>query len=79
MKETFTELREVLQEKDIQTKWLSSRQWETMLQFTHGDEHADVQIWHTGKGMISKFNFLQGSRELFKEIVAVIKAAYQLD
>lgn len=79
MKDTFSGLSELLNQKNIKTKIILSHNWETIFRFSKLDEQVEVQVWHSGQGMISKFNFLQGNSKLFGQIVDTVKTTYGMD
>ena len=79
LKDVFSELAERLGQKGIKTRFISGKQWEKTLQFANLNEQVYVQVWHKADGLISSFNYLQGSMRLFKDIVSTIRTIYQLD
>ncbi|WP_172200658.1 nuclease-related domain-containing protein [Saccharibacillus qingshengii] len=74
----FTELIALLDQENIKTKIKFSHDWQAVLGFSCADEKADVQVWYTGGGMVSKFNFLQGSLDIFEQVVGMIRVTYGL-
>ncbi|WP_169833754.1 nuclease-related domain-containing protein [Saccharibacillus sacchari] len=75
---SFTELVDILDKENIKTKIKSSHSWHAVLRFSRTDEQVDVQVWYTGGGMVSKFNFLQGSLDIFEQVVGMIRITYGL-
>ena len=79
MKNIFVELIMILSEKEIQTKVIALHDWSLIFEFSNLDEYVNVQVWYSGKGMISKFNYLQGSLGLFKNVLNIIQTTYGIE
>ncbi|MBV7504803.1 NERD domain-containing protein [Bacillus sp. sid0103] len=69
----------ILENYDIQMKVLDFHDWNLILSFSNKENNVRIQLWYTGDGMISKFYYIDGSKELFSEIVGLIKEIYVLD
>ena len=78
MEDYFNKLIDFLKNRNIKTTVKSSQEWSVCLEFTKGKEIVEVQCWYNSHGMISKFNRIEGSNELFDEIVLSIKEKYSL-
>ena len=79
MKSYLEEFTAILENYDIQMKVLDYHEWNLILSFANQKNNVDIQLWYNGEGMISKFSYIDGSKELFSEIVGLIKEVYVLD
>lgn len=79
MKNIFVEFITILSGKEIQTKVIALHDWSLIFEFSNLDEYVNVQVWYSGKGMISKFNYLQGSLGLFKNVLNIIQTTYGIE
>lgn len=79
MKSYLEEFAAILENHDIQMKLLDYHEWNLILSLSNQKNNVDIQLWYNGDGMISKFSYIDGSKELFSEIVRLIKEIYVLD
>ncbi|MGG4489724.1 nuclease-related domain-containing protein [Metabacillus idriensis] len=79
MKSFLKEFAAILENYDIKMKVLDYHEWNFILCFANQKNNVDIQLWYKGDGMISKFSYIYGSKELFSEIVGLIKEVYVLD
>lgn len=68
----------LLNSRDINASVQTAVKWCEHFVFTRADETVEVLCWYDSHGMISKFNRINGSNEMFDEIVAIIKETYSL-
>ncbi|WP_127537483.1 nuclease-related domain-containing protein [Paenibacillus illinoisensis] len=79
MKSFLQEFASILENYDIQMKVLGYHKWNLILSFANQNNNVGIQLWYNGDRMISKFSYIDGSKELFSEIVRLIKEIYVLD
>lgn len=79
MKPYMQELAAILEKDEIQMKVSGHHEWNLLLHLVSRNNNVDVQLWYNGDGMISKFIYIEGSKELFSKIVELIKEVYSLD
>jgi hypothetical protein len=75
----FEVLIALLDSRRINTTIITTQEWMVIFRFAKGDDRADVQCWYDSHGMVSKFNFINGSEDLYSEIVSFIKDTYSLE
>lgn len=68
----------LLNSRNIKAKVKIAQKWSVYLEFTKANEIVEVQCWYNSNDLISKFNRTVGSKELFDEIVVIIKETYSL-
>jgi hypothetical protein len=66
----------LLDSRGIQGAVRNAAKWCAHGTFSRADEAVDVLCWYDSQGMISQFNRVSGSIELFDEIVTIIKETY---
>lgn len=79
MKSYLEEFVAILENYDIQMKLLDYHEWNLILSFANQKNNVDIQLWYNGDGMISKFSYIDGGKDLFSEIVGLIKEVYVLN
>lgn len=79
MEKYFNELIILLNSRNINGKVNLSQKWSVYLEFSKKNQIVNIQCWYNSHGMISKFNCIEGSKELFNEIVEIIKETYSLN
>lgn len=79
MEEYFNELIILLNSRNINGKVKLSQKWSVYLEFSKKNQIVNIQCWYNSHGMISKFNYIEGSKELYNEIVEIIKETYSLN
>ncbi|ERG68072.1 NERD domain-containing protein [Exiguobacterium chiriqhucha] len=78
MRPFIEELSQHLQNADIQLRVIKAQDWELILQFHNHQEYVEVQTYYNGKGMVSKFNYLDGDVDVYKQVVELIQKRYVL-
>lgn len=78
MKSFFEELIELLGNYDIQMTLIQYHEWNLIFNFSKNKIDVKIQIWYNKFGMISNFLYIEGSNELYDEIVELIKEIYIL-
>lgn len=78
MGDYFDVLIGLLNSRNINATIKTAQKWSVYLEFAKANERVAVQCWYNSHGMISKFNRIDGSKELFDEIVVIIKETYLL-
>lgn len=68
----------LLNSRNINATVNISQKWSAYFEFTKVNETVEVQCWYNSNDMISKFNRIAGSNELFDEIVGIIKETYSI-
>lgn len=76
MKPFIEELSQHLQHADIQLRVIKAQDWELILQFHNHQEYVEVQTYYNSKGMVSKFNYLDGDVDVYKKVVELIQKSY---
>ncbi|QCU12993.1 NERD domain-containing protein [Bacillus paranthracis] len=79
VKSCLEDFSSILEGYDIQMQLLGYHEWNLILSFSNQKNDVEIELWYNGDGMISKFNYIEGSKELFSEIVRLIKEIYVLD
>ncbi|MFC4801727.1 nuclease-related domain-containing protein [Neobacillus sp. GCM10023253] len=79
MQSFLQEFAAILENHDIQMRVLDFHDWNLVLNFSNQENKVRIQLWYTGDGMISKFYYIDGNKELFSEIVGLIKEIYVFD
>lgn len=78
MRDYFGELIALLGSRNINSTIKTSQKWSGYFEFAKANEIVEVQCWFDKHDMISKFNRIGGSNDLFDEIVVTIKETYSL-
>lgn len=68
----------LLNSNNINTTIKNTQKWGFYFKFSNENENVEVQCWYDSQGMISKFNRISGSKELFDEITMRIKETYSI-
>lgn len=68
----------LLNSRNINATVKIAKKWSSYFDFAKENESVEVQCWYNSHGMISKFTRIGGSKELFDEIVMIIKETYSL-
>ncbi|MFP7494591.1 nuclease-related domain-containing protein [Terribacillus saccharophilus] len=79
MKSYVQELGAILENHAIHMKVLDYHEWNLILNLSTQTNNTEVQLWYNGDGMISKFSYIKGCKELFSQSVELIKEVYVLD
>jgi hypothetical protein len=75
----FEELIALLDSRGVNSTIVTTQEWMIIFGFAKGDDRTNVQCWYDSHGMVSKFNFIDGSEDLYSEIVSFIKDTYSLE
>lgn len=78
MKYFMEEFSSTLESYEIQMEILDYHEWNLIINFATEENNVDIEFWYNSDGMISRFNYIRGSKELFNEIVRLIKVIYVL-
>lgn len=78
MKPVFKELSQNLQSAEISLRIIDAQDWKIIFQLRKDGEHVEIQTYYDGKGMLSTFDYLNGSIEIFKQAVELIQEKYAL-
>lgn len=69
----------LLEHYHIQMKLIHYSDWNFIFNFSREEKKVEIQLWYNNTGMISRFNYIRGDKELFNNIVHLIKEIYVLD